>query len=136
VLVAQLLLVAMIAFFSTFASRGGASSLAVILWIPSLVLASRLVRGGLALLDRRTVRSGMNARGLALWALSFYGALGSGMLLILRMLAMMVRFPAQEDAGWRELFAVGALLLGWPLVALLQSVVLERTIGRYARDLV
>lgn len=137
VLVVQLLLVAMVAFFGVFAHGAGpseVSSLAIMLWAPSLVVASRLLRTSYRLLQRRRLPAGLSPSNLAIWALLFYGALGVGMLVLLRMLATMVRFPA-ADAGWSEFCALGLLLFGWPLLALAASMAIERVVARHGRDL-
>lgn len=137
VVTAELLLVTMLAFFRVFAARGSLgeiSSLAALLWTPSLLVASRLLRDGLALLRRETRPAGVTASGLALWALLFYFALLVGMLMLLEMLSTMVRYPA-DSQGWPQLITLVLLLFSWPALALAQALHLERISARWASDL-
>jgi hypothetical protein len=136
---AQLLAVAMLAFFAIFARQGSlgeVSSMAVLLWSPSLIVAIRLVGDGLGLLRREVRPTGISSSGLALWALLFYVALLFGMLLLLELLSTLVRFPADAPGqGFGQLATLMLLLFAWPLAAVGQARILERVAAKHDADL-
>ena len=139
IVTAELLLVAMLAFFAVFAAHATLaeiSSLAALLWTPSVLVAVRLVRDGLALLRRETRPAGVTASGLALWALLFYFALLVGMFVLLQLVSTMVSYPANPPGqGWAQIFVLVLLLFTWPALALAQAMMLERVSARHDADL-
>jgi hypothetical protein len=139
VVVVTLLLVAMLAFVDIFGHEGSVgevTSLALLLWSPSAMVAVRLLRDGLALLRRESRPTGVSAAGLATWALLSYVALLTGMTLLLQLLSTMVYFPTEPpDNGWAKILLLMLLLFGWPLVALAQALLHARVAARHRPDL-
>jgi hypothetical protein len=139
VMTVALLMVAMLGFVEVFGHEGSVgevTSLALLLWSPSAMVAVRLLRDGLALLRRESRPAGVSAAGLATWALLSYVALLTGMTLLLQLLSTMVYFPADPPGhAWAKILLLMMLLFAWPLTALAQALLNARVAARHRADL-